>query len=65
MYTKDSEGGWKLYDESVCTILIYKQPLQEKYRVVAMTSARKVKYYNNIIYIYLFPYCINVRYYSI
>lgn len=41
VYTKDAEGGWKLYDESVCTILIYKQPLQDRFRVVAMTAARK------------------------
>ena len=41
----DDEGGWKLFDENVCTITIYKQPSQDMFRVVSMNPSRKVFFF--------------------
>eukprot|EP00026_Physarum_polycephalum_P002344 Phypoly_transcript_02350.p1 GENE.Phypoly_transcript_02350~~Phypoly_transcript_02350.p1 ORF type:complete len:840 (+),score=167.09 Phypoly_transcript_02350:149-2668(+) len=41
IYTKDSDGGWKLFDENVCTLSIYKQPAHDMFRVVSMNPSRK------------------------
>jgi hypothetical protein len=56
IYTKDQEGGWKLYDENVCSLSIYKQPAQDMFRVVSMNPSRKVHYLRFLIFYHFFSY---------